>query len=119
VCFCQSREDAEQVQQILLEWLKERALTLSEEKTRLVHLTAAFDFLGFNIGHYPAPQTSRTGWKLLIKREQRINPRGAKETQGPMEQGTGRQGPIGPHEAQPDHWPMGQLLWHGACQGNL
>ncbi len=59
--------DAEQVQKILVEWLKERGLTLSEEKTRIVHLTEGFDFLGFNIRHYPAPQTSRTGWKLLIK----------------------------------------------------
>ena len=50
-----------------MEWLKERGLSLSEEKTRIVHLTEGFDFLGFNIRHYPAPQTSRTGWKLLIK----------------------------------------------------
>jgi len=67
VCFCETREDAEQVQGILAAWLKERGLTLSEEKTRIVHLTEGFDFLGFNIRHYPAPQTSRTGWKLLIK----------------------------------------------------
>src|SRR5260370_11382313 len=67
VCFCETKEDAEQVQQILTEWLKERGLTLSEEKTRIVHLTEGFDFLGFHIRHYPAPLTSRTGWKLLIK----------------------------------------------------
>src|SRR6266851_127112 len=67
VCFCESREDAEQVQKILVEWLKERGLSLSEEKTRVVHLTEGFDFLGFNIRHSPAPQTSRTGWKLLSK----------------------------------------------------
>ena len=67
VCFCETREDAERVQGILTEWVKERGLTLSEEKTRIVHLTEGFDFLGFNIRHYPAPKTSRTGWKLLIK----------------------------------------------------
>jgi RNA-directed DNA polymerase len=67
VCFCETKEDAEQVQKILVKWLKERGLTLSEEKTRIVHLTEGFDFLGFNIRHYPAPKTSRTGWKLLIK----------------------------------------------------
>jgi RNA-directed DNA polymerase len=67
VCFCETREDAQQVQNILVEWLKERGLALSEEKTRIVHLTEGFDFLGFNIRHYPAPLTSRTGWKLLIK----------------------------------------------------
>ena len=67
VCFCETKEDAEQVQSILVEWLKERGLTLSQEKTRIVHLTEGFDFLGFNIRHYPTPLTSRTGWKLLIK----------------------------------------------------
>jgi RNA-directed DNA polymerase len=67
ICFCETREDAERVQGILVEWLKERGLTLSQEKTRIVHLTEGFDFLGFNIRHYPTPQTSRTGWKLLIK----------------------------------------------------
>jgi RNA-directed DNA polymerase len=67
VCFCETREDAERVQKILMEWLAKRGLTLSEEKTRIVHLTEGFDFLGFNVRHYPAPQTSRTGWKLLIK----------------------------------------------------
>ena len=67
VCFCETREDAERVRQILVEWLAERGLTLSEEKTRIAHLTEGFDFLGFNVRHYPAPQTSRTGWKLLIK----------------------------------------------------
>jgi len=66
-CFCETKEDAERVQGVLTAWLKERGLTLSEEKTRIVHLTEGFDFLGFNIRHYPAPKTSRTGWKLLIK----------------------------------------------------
>jgi RNA-directed DNA polymerase len=67
VCFCETKDDAERVQGVLTEWLKERGLTFSEEKTRIIHLTEGFDFLGFNIRHYPAPQTSRTGWKLLIK----------------------------------------------------
>jgi len=67
VCFCETWEDAERVQGILSEWLKERGLILSQEKTRIVHLSEGVDFLGFNIRHYPAPQTSRTGWKLLIK----------------------------------------------------
>ena len=67
VCFCETKEDAERVQGVLTAWLKERGLTLSEEKTRIVHLTEGFDFLGFNSRHYPAPKTSRTGWKLLIK----------------------------------------------------
>jgi RNA-directed DNA polymerase len=67
VCFCETKEDAEQVQSILMEWLKQRGLTLSPEKTRIVHLTEGFNFLGFNVRHYRAPQTARSGWKLLIK----------------------------------------------------
>jgi RNA-directed DNA polymerase len=67
VAFCESREDAEAVVQLLNAWLGKRGLTLSGEKTRIVHLREGFDFLGFNIRHYPAPQTSRTGYKLLIK----------------------------------------------------
>lgn len=67
VVFCESKEDAEKSVSILTDWLKERGLTLSPEKTRIVHLSEGFDFLGFNIRHYEAKQTSRSGWKLLIK----------------------------------------------------
>ena len=65
VVFCESREDAEAVVGILKEWLAIRGLTLSEEKTRIVHLTEGFDFLGWNVRHYPV-KTTRTGYKLLI-----------------------------------------------------
>jgi len=67
VCFCETREDAEQVQGTLTAWLQERGLTLSAEKTRIVHLTEGFNFLGYNIRHYRTPKTTKTGWKLLIK----------------------------------------------------
>ena len=65
--FCETKEDAQLVQGTLAQWLKHRGLTLSPEKTRIVHLREGFDFLGFHVRHYPAPQTTRTGWKLLIK----------------------------------------------------
>jgi RNA-directed DNA polymerase len=68
VVFCESREDATVVaEQILPAWLAERGLSLATEKTRIVHLTEGFDFLGFHIRHYEAPQTGRSGYKLLIK----------------------------------------------------
>jgi RNA-directed DNA polymerase len=67
VVFCESQEDAQQVKDVLLpSWLAERGLCLSEEKTRIVHLTTGFDFLGFNVKHYRTPLTTRTGYKLLI-----------------------------------------------------
>jgi len=65
VVFCESRADAETVIRALKEWLAQRGLTLSEEKTRIVHLTEGFDFLGFNVRYYPVTNT-RTGYKLLI-----------------------------------------------------
>jgi len=67
VVFCESEADAVRVKEKLLPpWLAERGLALSEEKTRIVHLTEGFDFLGFTVRHYPAPQTTKTGFKLLI-----------------------------------------------------
>ena len=65
--FCESQEDAKVVaEQILPNWLAERGLSLSKEKTRIVHLKTGFDFLGFTIRHYPAPRTRKAGFKLLI-----------------------------------------------------
>jgi len=66
VVFCETREDADEAKQTLQQWLKLRGLTLSEEKTNIVHLTEGFDFLGFNVRLYKTPNT-RTGYKLLIK----------------------------------------------------
>jgi RNA-directed DNA polymerase len=68
VVFCKTQEDALRVKDVLLPpWLAERGLTLSAEKTRIVHLSEGFDFLSFNVRHYAAPRTSKSGWKLLIK----------------------------------------------------
>lgn len=67
VVFCETEEDAVHVTASLTEWLKERGLELSKEKTKIVHLTEGFDFLGFNIRHYKHIKTARSGWKLLIK----------------------------------------------------
>jgi len=64
--FCESREDAEQARTTLADWLQGRGLAPAPEKTRIVHLREGVDFLGFHIRHYPAPQTSRTGYRLRI-----------------------------------------------------
>jgi RNA-directed DNA polymerase len=67
VVFCESEEDARQVKETsLAPWLAERGLALSEDKTRIVHLTNGFDFLGFTVRHYHAPKTSKSGFKLRI-----------------------------------------------------
>ena len=65
VVFCRSREEAERAREALRGWLAQRGLALSEEKTRIVHITEGFDFLGFAVRQYPARST-RSGYKLLI-----------------------------------------------------
>lgn len=50
---------AEQVQPLIEEFLKERGLSLSAEKTKISHINDGFDFLGFNVRKYKD--------KLLIK----------------------------------------------------
>lgn len=67
VVFCETEEDAHAAKADIGVWLQRRGLQLSEAKTRIVHLADGFDFLGFNVRHYPTPATSRAGWKLLIK----------------------------------------------------
>jgi RNA-directed DNA polymerase len=65
--FCPTKKDAEEAKRILADWVATRGLRLSEDKTRICHVTEGFDFLGFNIRHYPKPNSSRSGFMLLIK----------------------------------------------------
>jgi RNA-directed DNA polymerase len=51
--MCASRAQAEQVRARLAEWLEPRGLAFNEAKTRIVHLSQGFDFLGFSIRRYP------------------------------------------------------------------
>ena len=46
------RETLEDVKCMLIEFLRERGLTLSEEKTLITHISEGFDFLGFNVRKY-------------------------------------------------------------------
>jgi RNA-directed DNA polymerase len=59
VC-CHTQGQAQQVKARLAEWLAPRGLVFNDGKTRIVHLTEGFDFLGVNVRRY------RNG-KLLIK----------------------------------------------------
>ena len=66
VIFAETREDAEAAKSDIARWLAERGLEISQEKTRIRHLTEGFNFLGFNVRQYPVSST-KTGYKLLIK----------------------------------------------------
>ncbi len=59
VITAESREVAEQVKITIEGFLAERGLSLSEEKTKIVHIDEGFDFLSWNFRKY--------GGKLLIK----------------------------------------------------
>jgi RNA-directed DNA polymerase len=48
-----------EVMSVVVDFLKERGLSLSEEKTKITHITEGFDFLGWNMRKYNG--------KLLIK----------------------------------------------------
>jgi RNA-directed DNA polymerase len=65
--LCPTQEKATEAQEILSQWLGVRGLRLSDEKTHIRHLREGFNFLAFNIRHYPTPNSSRSGYKLLIK----------------------------------------------------
>jgi RNA-directed DNA polymerase len=73
-----NKEVIEDAKGIITNWLKDRGLTLSEEKTKIVHSTKGFDFLGFNLKHYDNPDDKsyyaktkpnnlRLRFKLIIK----------------------------------------------------
>ncbi len=50
------------------QWLSERGLEISDEKTRIVHIKDGFDFLGFNLRHYEVKgEDGILRGKLLIK----------------------------------------------------
>jgi len=51
--LCATRAQAEQVKERLSGWLEPRDLAFNEAKTRIVHLSQGFDFLGFSIRRYP------------------------------------------------------------------
>jgi RNA-directed DNA polymerase len=60
VALCHTRQETEQVKDRLAAWLAPRGLSFNEDKTRIVHLSEGFDFLGFTVRHYRRPG------KLLI-----------------------------------------------------
>jgi RNA-directed DNA polymerase len=52
VVLCHTREQAKTVRDLLSAWLKERGLSLNQEKTRIGRINAGFDFLSLNIRRY-------------------------------------------------------------------
>jgi RNA-directed DNA polymerase len=63
VALCHSREQAEAVQTRISAWLKERGLSLNQEKTRISRIDDGFDFLSFTIRRYHV----HSGTKVLTR----------------------------------------------------
>jgi len=59
VCMCKTRETAVEVMDVIQDFMFERGLELSEEKTLVTHINDGFDFLGFDF--------RRTKGKLIIQ----------------------------------------------------
>ncbi|TGO03662.1 hypothetical protein PN36_01900, partial [Candidatus Thiomargarita nelsonii] len=52
VVLHEEKEVTEESKRFIGKWLEVRGLTLSDEKTKIVHSTEGFDFLGHHIRHY-------------------------------------------------------------------
>ena len=106
VALCHTREQAETVVARLQPWLKERGLSLNQEKTRIGRVDAGFDFLSFTIRRYHV----RGGAKVLCKTQ----PHRAKEDPATARPGTAQPARRRPdrrdQNPQPDHQRPGELL---------
>ena len=61
--LCKTKEDAENVPELLNDYLLERGLTLAADKTKITTIQKGFDFLGFNIRSF----NTRSGEKVFTK----------------------------------------------------
>ncbi len=59
VVTAKDKESLENVLILIKQWLSNKGLKISDEKTKIVHINDGFDFLGFNLRHYNG--------KLMIK----------------------------------------------------
>jgi group II intron reverse transcriptase/maturase len=59
VVTSKDKESLEHILDQIKQWMSERGLEISAEKTRIISMEEGFDFLGFNLRHY--------GGQLLIK----------------------------------------------------
>ena len=52
IVTAKDQESLEQVLIVIKQWLSNRGLFISDEKTKIIHINDGFDFLGFNLRHY-------------------------------------------------------------------
>ena len=67
VVLCRTEVECKKAKDQIQDWLTQRGLVMSEEKTATVHINDGFDFLGFNIRQYERTATKRRGYQVLIR----------------------------------------------------
>lgn len=72
VALCATKEEARDRKAKLAAWLEPRGLTFNEEKTRIVHLSDGFDFLGFNVRRYRDKLIIKPSKSAVQRARQRI-----------------------------------------------
>jgi RNA-directed DNA polymerase len=65
IATAQSKEDAEKVRSVIAEFLIERGLELSEEKTQIVHISEGFDFLGWTFRKFNGKMLNKPSKKSI------------------------------------------------------
>ena len=63
IIFAKTKDDADRIYDILNFYFEERGLTLSEEKTKISHISEGVNFLGFEIRQF----NTKDGNKIIIK----------------------------------------------------
>ena len=63
IIFAKTKDDADRIYDILNSYFEERGLTLSEEKTKISHISEGVNFLGFEIRQF----NTKDGNKIIIK----------------------------------------------------
>jgi len=67
VIICEKSEEAESMYEKMKSYLTKRGLELSPDKTKVVHISEGFNFLGFQFRQYPINKEKGRLWKLIFK----------------------------------------------------
>jgi len=73
VVTAENRDILEEIKILLTDFLAQRGLTLSEEKTLITHISEGFDFLGFNIRKYKGTLLIRPSEKSQKKIREKLH----------------------------------------------
>jgi len=73
IVTAENRETLEDIKTLLVDFLAQRGLTLSEEKTLITNISEGFDFLGFNVRKYSGTLLIKPSKKSLKKFTEKLH----------------------------------------------